>query len=70
MLKGNEIHNLYFELYTRGVGGMTIEDNHIHHNIHYGLDPHTGTHDMIIRNNTVHDNGSTGKVIVPCNFPT
>ncbi|MDQ3838579.1 MAG: right-handed parallel beta-helix repeat-containing protein, partial [Thermoproteota archaeon] len=27
---------------------------------HYGLDPHTGTHDMIIRNNTVHDNGSTG----------
>jgi poly(beta-D-mannuronate) C5 epimerase len=24
----------------------------------YGLDPHTGTHDMIIRNNTVHDNGA------------
>lgn len=24
------------------------------------MDPHTGTHDMTIRNNTVHDNGSIG----------
>jgi mannuronan 5-epimerase len=62
IIRGNEINNLYFGLYTRGVGGMTIEDNHIHDNIHYGLDPHTGTHDMIIRNNTVHDNGSTGVI--------
>jgi parallel beta-helix repeat protein len=26
----------------------------------YGFDPHTGTHDMIIRNNTVHDHGAMG----------
>lgn len=39
---------------------MVLENNHIHDNIHYGLDPHTGTHDMIIRNNVVHDNGSIG----------
>jgi poly(beta-D-mannuronate) C5 epimerase len=62
IISGNEIYNLYFGLYTRGVGGMTIENNHIHDNIHYGLDPHTGTHDMMIRNNTVHDNGSTGVI--------
>ncbi|MGI0044073.1 MAG: right-handed parallel beta-helix repeat-containing protein [Nitrososphaeraceae archaeon] len=62
IIRGNEIYNLYFGLYTRGVGGMTIENNHIHDNIHYGLDPHTGTHDMMIRNNTVHDNGSTGVI--------
>jgi mannuronan 5-epimerase len=62
IIRGNEIHDLYFGLYTRGVGGMIIENNHIHDNIHYGLDPHTGTHDMIIRNNTVHDNGSTGVI--------
>jgi parallel beta-helix repeat protein len=30
----------------------------IYHNANYGLDPHTGTHDMIIRNNNVHDNGA------------
>jgi mannuronan 5-epimerase len=60
VLKGNDIHDLWFALYTRGTGGLVVEDNHVHNNGHYGLDPHTGTHDMIIRNNTVHDNGSTG----------
>ena len=60
IITGNNIHHLWFALYTRGVGGMVIENNDIHNNGHYGLDPHTGTHDMIIRNNTVHDNGSIG----------
>jgi poly(beta-D-mannuronate) C5 epimerase len=60
IIRGNNIHHLWFAFYSRGVGDMIIENNHIHHNGHYGLDPHTGTHDMIIRNNTVHDNGSIG----------
>jgi parallel beta-helix repeat protein len=60
IIRGNNIHDLWFALYTKGTGGLVVEDNHIHNNGHYGLDPHTGTHDMIIRNNTVHDNGSTG----------
>jgi mannuronan 5-epimerase len=60
LVKGNNIHNLYFALYSIGVGDMIIENNHIHHNIYYGIDPHSGTHDMVIRNNTVHDNGSIG----------
>jgi parallel beta-helix repeat protein len=60
ILRGNNIHNLYFGFYSNGVGGMVIENNHIHHNSHYGFDPHTGTHDMIFRNNTVHDNGGIG----------
>ena len=60
IVRGNNIHDLYFAFYSKGVGGMVLENNHIHDNIHYGLDPHTGTHDMIIRNNVVHDNGSIG----------
>ncbi len=60
ILRGNNIHNLYFGFYSNGVGGMVIENNQIHHNSHYGFDPHTGTHDMIFRNNTVHDNGGIG----------
>jgi parallel beta-helix repeat protein len=60
IVSGNNIHNLYFAFYSKGVGGMKVENNHIHDNIHYGLDPHTGTHDMSIKNNTVHDNGSIG----------
>ncbi|MGC2385112.1 MAG: right-handed parallel beta-helix repeat-containing protein, partial [Nitrososphaeraceae archaeon] len=55
VLRGNNIHHLYFGFYSSEVGGMVIENNHIHHNGHYGFDPHTGTHDMIFRNNTVHD---------------
>ena len=60
ILRGNNIHNLYFGFYSSGVGEMVIENNQIHHNSHYGFDPHTGTHDMIFRNNTVHDNGGIG----------
>jgi len=58
--RGSNIHDLYFGFYSKGVGDMTLENNHIHNNIHYGLDPHTVTHDMTIKNNTVHDNGSIG----------
>src|SRR5215204_3853393 len=62
VIRGSNIHDLYFGFYSKGVGGMIIENNYFHDNIHYGLDPHTGTHDMIIRNNTVHDNGSIGVI--------
>ncbi len=60
IIRGSNIHDLYFGFYSKGVGDMTLENNHIHNNIHYGLDPHTVTHDMTIKNNTVHDNGSIG----------
>jgi mannuronan 5-epimerase len=60
VLKGNDIHNLYFGFYSSGVGRFVIENNQIHDNTIYGLDPHTGTHNTIIRNNVVHDNGQFG----------
>ncbi len=60
IIKNNKIHNLYFGFYSKGVGGMTIENNHIYDNDIYGLDPHTGTHDMVIRNNFVYNNGGFG----------
>ena len=60
IIRNNDIHHVYFGLYTFGVGHMTIENNIIRNSGHYGLDPHTGTHDMIIRNNTVYDNNGSG----------
>ena len=51
IIRNNDIHHVYFGLYTFGVGHMIIENNIIRNSGHYGLDPHTGTHDMIIRNN-------------------
>ena len=60
MIKGNYIHNVRFGFYSSGVGNIVLEDNYVDHTYMYGFDPHTGTHDMIIRNNTVHDNGAMG----------
>jgi mannuronan 5-epimerase len=60
ILRNDNIHHLYFGLYTFGVGHMIIENSIIRNSGHYGLDPHTGTHDMIIRNNIVYDNNGSG----------
>jgi len=60
VIRNNDIHHLYFGLYTFGVGHMIIENNLIRNSGHYGLDPHTVTHDMIIRNNAVYDNNGSG----------
>jgi poly(beta-D-mannuronate) C5 epimerase len=60
IIRNNDIHHVYFGLYTFGVGHMIVENNVIRNSGHYGLDPHTGTHDMIIRNNTVYDNNGSG----------
>jgi parallel beta-helix repeat protein len=60
VLRNDNIHHVYFGLYTFGVGHMIIENNIIRNSGHYGLDPHTGTHDMIIRNNIVYDNNGSG----------
>ena len=60
IIRNNDIHHVYFGLYTFGVGHMIIENNIIRNSGHYGLDPHTGAHDMIIRNNKVYDNNGSG----------
>jgi mannuronan 5-epimerase len=41
-------------------GHITVENNIIWNNGHYGLDPHTGSHDMIIRSNTVYGDHGIG----------
>ncbi|PWU82142.1 MAG: hypothetical protein DLM72_03350 [Candidatus Nitrosopolaris wilkensis] len=60
IIRNNDIHHVYFGLYTFGVGHMIIENNIIRNSGHYGLDPHTGTHDMVIRNNKVFNNNGSG----------
>jgi len=60
VIRNSIIREVYFGLYTFGVGHMVVENNIIRNSGHYGLDPHTGTHDMIIRNNTVYNNNGSG----------
>jgi poly(beta-D-mannuronate) C5 epimerase len=67
VIRNNIIREVYFGLYTFGVGHMVVENNIIRNSGHYGLDPHTGTHDMIIRNNTVYDNKGGSGIICSLN---
>ena len=62
IIKNNAIHHLWYGFYSRGLSNMVIEDNDIYANVKYGLDPHTGSHDLIIRHNRVHDNDGLGIV--------
>jgi hypothetical protein len=70
IIRNNDIHHVYFGLYTFCVGHMIVENNIIRNCGHCGLDPHTGTHDMIIRNNTVYDNNGSGIICsIGCQIP-
>jgi mannuronan 5-epimerase len=64
IIKNNKIHDLWYGFYSDGFANgaynITIEGNNFYNNTLYGIDPHSGTHDMIIRNNIVHDNGRQG----------
>jgi len=60
IVRNNTIHHMWFGFYSKGTGNVTIEDNHVYDSLKYGIDPHTGTHDMVIRNNKVNGNGHIG----------
>ena len=57
------IAHLYFGVYSFDVGGLTISDNEVRDNILYGIDPHTGSHNLTIERNVVHDNGKHGIIL-------
>jgi parallel beta-helix repeat protein len=57
------ISHMYFGLYTFDVGGLTISDNEVRDNVLYGIDPHTGSHNLTIERNIVHDNGKHGIIL-------
>ena len=64
IIKNNKLHDLYTGFYSDGFANgaynITVEGNEFYNNTLYGIDPHSGTHDMTIRNNIVHDNGRQG----------
>ena len=62
-LADSDVSHLYYGLYSFGVGGLSITGNDIHDNTVYGIDPHTGSHNLKIENNIVHDNGRHGIIL-------
>lgn len=57
------VSNLYFGLYSYEVGGLVVTDNEFSANVVYGIDPHTGSHDLRIERNVVYGNGKHGIIL-------
>jgi mannuronan 5-epimerase len=55
-IRGSKFHHMWFAFYSREAYNITIDGNEYYSNIKYALDPHSGTHDMNITNNWLHDN--------------
>jgi parallel beta-helix repeat protein len=56
LIQNNNIHHNWRAFYSAGVGGITFTKNVVHDNLQYGVDPHSGTHDMYLTYNKVYNN--------------
>jgi parallel beta-helix repeat protein len=54
-LTNNTIHDMWYGFYSQYIGFVNISNNYFYNNFRYGIDPHTGSHDFIIANNTVYN---------------
>ena len=54
-LTGNRIHNLWYGFISVNVGRISIENNTVYNNYRYGIDPHMGSHDMVISGNHIYN---------------
>lgn len=59
-IKNSDIHHLLKGFYSKNVAYITIDNNTFHNNYLYGIDPHTGSHDLNITNNLVYNNNASG----------
>jgi len=59
VIKDNIIHHLLKGFYSKHAGYLTIDANKFHDNYLYGIDPHTGSHDLVIRDNLVYNNNAS-----------
>jgi len=57
------VSHLYFGLYSYEIDGLKVTDNEFHDNTLYGVDPHTGSRNLLIERNIVHDNGKHGIIL-------
>ena len=60
ILKNNTISFNYRGFYSSNVSSITLQNNTIHNNYEYGLDPHTGSRNLKIIGNNIYNNGHHG----------
>jgi poly(beta-D-mannuronate) C5 epimerase len=56
----NTFHDMWQGFYSDDIGFITIKNNKYYNNLRYGIDPHTGSHDLSIIGNTVYNNSNIG----------
>jgi mannuronan 5-epimerase len=56
VIRDSEIDHNYRAFYSSAVDKIRFDRNVVHDNIEYGIDPHSGTHDMYITYNKVYNN--------------
>jgi parallel beta-helix repeat protein len=56
VIRGSKFHDMWMAFYSNGAYNITVDGNEYYNNIKYALDPHTGTYNMNITNNWIHDN--------------
>jgi len=56
----NNFHDMWDGFYSHSSGPVAIKNNKYYNNLRYGIDPHSGSHDINISGNTVYNNGQTG----------
>jgi mannuronan 5-epimerase len=59
-LINNSIHDMWDGFYSDSAGHLTIKNNTYFNNLRYGIDPHSGSHDLDIINNTVFNSTKIG----------
>jgi parallel beta-helix repeat protein len=59
-IDNSEFHHFYYAFYSNGLSNAIISDSEYRNNHQYAIDPHTGTHNMDIVRNYVHDNAGAG----------
>jgi parallel beta-helix repeat protein len=62
LLDSDVAYNFY-GMYSYEVDDLVLRGNRVHHNIMYGLDPHTRSMRLVIEDNVAHDNGKHGIIL-------
>ena len=56
VIANSSFHNMWYAFYSNGAYNVTIDSSEYWDNHLYAIDPHTGTYNMTISNNTLHHN--------------
>ena len=61
-IRNSKVHDNWMGFFSAGAYNILIDGSEFYGNIKYGIDPHTGTHNMTVSNNKIYNNGGIGAI--------